>query len=271
MQRSEKNGEGLIKQLKGFKNSYKFNSLKISLIYLVIGLLWIYLSDELFFRLIQDKELLLIAAAYKGMAFVTATTVLLYLSIGHQLKKLENSRKQILDLSYYDALSGLFNRRYYDEQIKNLDVEMNLPISIIMADIDGLKLVNDAFGHQIGDELIKKAADALRNSCRGSDLIARWGGDEFVILLPNTKDEEVAKIAQRIKEACKQEQVEQIDVSMSIGWDTKNEQIQNIFETLKNAEDHMYYNKVRQSDSIRDDMMKKILQAIHDKKPNASA
>ena len=94
--------------------------------------------------------------------------------------------KEIEFLSYHDQLTGLYNRRFYEEELKRLDTERNLPMTIVMGDVNGLKLINDSFGHVMGDELLKKVAEVIKKGCRTDDIIARLGGDEFVILLPKT-------------------------------------------------------------------------------------
>ena len=108
--------------------------------------------------------------------------------------------KDIKYLSYHDKLTGLKNRRFFEEEITRMDTERNLPISIIMGDVNGLKLINDAFGHSKGDELLQKAAAVMKRTCRKDDLVARWGGDEFVIFLPRTEQEEAEQIVNRIKQ-----------------------------------------------------------------------
>ena len=96
-------------------------------------------------------------------------------------KKVEEN---LIYLNYHDHLTGLYNRRFFEEVLKMLDKEEYLPISIIMCDINGLKLVNDSFGHYSGDALLKKAAETIKKACRKDDIIARIGGDEFVVILP---------------------------------------------------------------------------------------
>lgn len=151
--------------------------------------------------------------------------------------------EEIRYLSYHDKLTGLYNRRYYEEAINSLDTKINLPISIIMGDVNGLKIINDSFGHQKGDELLLKAASGIAKTCRADDVVARWGGDEFVILLPRTRSEEAEEIINRINRQFSKEQFGQLQVSVSFGWDTKNSPEEDILQVLKKAEDYMYEQK----------------------------
>ena len=175
--------------------------------------------------------------------------------------------EDILYLNYHDVLTGLYNRRFYEEEIKRLDTESNLPISIIMGDVNGLKLVNDSFGHGKGDELLQKAASAIQSACKTENIVARWGGDEFVILLPKTKTEEAEEIANRINEIFSNEHVNAISGSISLGWDTKNKIEEDIGIVIKNAEDYMYRNKIIKSEGMRSNTMSTIINTLHEKNP----
>ena len=97
-------------------------------------------------------------------------------------------QKQIEFLSFRDPLTGLYNRRYMEETKARMDSAKNLPLTIMILDVNGLKLTNDAFGHKAGDELLKTVADILKSVCRANDVCARVGGDEFFILLPHTDE-----------------------------------------------------------------------------------
>ena len=170
-------------------------------------------------------------------------------------------------LSYHDTLTGLYNRRYYEESLYRIDKAVNLPISIIIGDLNGLKLVNDAFGHQVGDELLKKAADALQSACRPEDILARWGGDEFIILLPKTDLQHTQEIVEKAKSMSGRMNVNSISVDISFGWATKTLPEDDIQSEIKNAEDFMYKNKLIESKSMRSHTIKTIMNTLHEKNP----
>lgn len=246
---------------------YQQECIQITLIYLLIGIVWILFSDNLAYYLSPDEAAFMMVNTYKGLIYVLVTSVILYLFIRHLLKKVEQSERDNLYLSYYDLLTGLYNRRYYEMEVKRLDAERNLPISVIMADVNGLKMINDAFGHQLGDQLLKKAADTIRSICRTKDVLARWGGDEFVVLLPNTTYEEAEQVVVQIREACCRESVDMFHVSMSLGWDTKTAMDKEFSEILKNAENAMYKHKIIQTEGLRGNLINTIIKTLHEKNP----
>lgn len=174
-------------------------------------------------------------------------------------------QERIEYLSYHDQLTGLYNRRFFEEELRRLDTERNLPITLVMADVNGLKLANDAFGHAVGDELLKTAARAIKGECRGDDISARIGGDEFILLLPKTSYEEAEKIVERIKEKVTRETVGAIIVSVSFGWATKDNGLQEMNEIFKRAEDSMYKRKLFESPSMRGNMIHSMVNTLNSK------
>jgi diguanylate cyclase (GGDEF)-like protein/PAS domain S-box-containing protein len=158
-------------------------------------------------------------------------------------------------LSFHDALTGLYNRAFFDEELKRLDTERQLPITIVMGDLNGLKVINDAYGHARGDVFLKKIADILKESFRREDIISRWGGDEFISILPKTDAENAKNIAKRIKELCKEKSTTNIPLSISLGISTKKQKSEDIDDVLKKAEDRMYKNKISDSSSIQDSLV----------------
>lgn len=185
----------------------------------------------------------------------------------------EEKRKQdeIFYMSYCDSLTGLYNRRYFEEELKRLDNESNLPISIIMGDANGLKITNDAFGHSEGDKLLQQVAKAIKKSCRAGDIAARWGGDEFVMILPKTKKEDAGAIVKRIKDACADMRVESLNVSIALGWDTKETQEEDLLKVIKSAEDYMYKHKVVEGENVRSNIINAVFNTLHEKNPGVES
>lgn len=177
----------------------------------------------------------------------------------------KQKQEEIEFLSYHDQLTGLYNRRFYEEELIRLDVEKSLPLTIVMGDVNGLKLVNDSFGHVMGDQLLKKVAEVLKKSCRSCDIIARLGGDEFVIILPNTDDTGAEKIIKRIKELSLRENVAGINLSVSVGYDIKKNEYESIGDVFKSAEDQMYRNKLSVSSSMRSKTIDLIMSTLYEK------
>lgn len=179
-------------------------------------------------------------------------------------KKME---QEVLYLSYHDQLTGVYNRRYYEENLQQIDSENNLPLTIVMADVNGLKLTNDAFGHLVGDKLLTTFADVLKQQRREHDFISRIGGDEFVLLLPNTDEATAEQFVNKIRLAVANQHVEKIQVSASIGFKTKTNMNQSFDEIYKIAEDSMYRRKLLEGKDFRKNTLDVINQTLHQKYP----
>ena len=165
------------------------------------------------------------------------------IALEEEINERTKREEEIRYLSYHDELTGLYNRRFYEEAIKNLDTKTNLPVSIIIGDVNDLKIVNDTLGHAKGDELLQKSAMILKTACRKDDVIVRFGGDEFIILLSQTSKEIAQEIIRRIDELSSKQFVNNFPISISCGCDTKENLDENILEVLNNAEKLMYTRK----------------------------
>ncbi len=173
--------------------------------------------------------------------------------------------EQITYISFHDKTTGLYNRAFFEQEIRRLDTHRQLPITIIIGDVDGLKLTNDAFGHIAGDNLLKEAAEIIKASCRHEDIVARWGGDEFVILLPNTDKDVAEKIINRISVSLEKINYENEHLSISFGWDTKYTVDENIMEIFTKAENNMYRKKLIDSPNYRTCVIRNIINTLFKK------
>ncbi|MEL7655876.1 MAG: HD domain-containing phosphohydrolase, partial [Bacillota bacterium] len=175
------------------------------------------------------------------------------------------AEEETVYLNYHDQLTGLYNRRFYDEELKRLDTERNLPISLVMADVNGLKLTNDAFGHMAGDQMLKRIAAIMKQVCRSDDIVARIGGDEFILLLPRTNSLEAESIVNRINDFIQKEKWGNIIFSVSFGSATKKVPSEDMKKIYMLAEDRMYRDKLSESRSMRYETIKIIRETLFQK------
>lgn len=166
-------------------------------------------------------------------------------------------------LSFHDILTGLYNRTFFQEELRRLDTSRSLPLGILMGDVNGLKLVNDVFGHEEGDKLLLEAGKILKMSCRKEDIIARWGGDEFIILFPNVTEETLDNIVKRIYDNFQISKSIRIPLSISVGYAIKYKPEEDIEDIIRKAEDNMYKRKLAESRKIRESIMHFLIEALY--------
>ncbi len=176
---------------------------------------------------------------------------------------------EILYMSEHDALTGLHNRAYFQKTITTIDVPENLPVSVIMCDLNGLNLINDSFGHADGDELIRRVADILRGCAREGDLVARVGGDEFYFILPHTTEEACKAVYESIETAYNECAAEAESVlrysSIAMGGATKQSMEEPLTETIRVAEEFMYRRKMLAQKGIHGAILNSIRSTLHEK------
>lgn len=177
----------------------------------------------------------------------------------------QEQQNRIRYLSYHDALTGLYNRRFFDERMRVMDVSRYLPLSIVMGDVNGLKITNDVFGHEAGDRLLRKVADTFRENCRENDVITRWGGDEFLILLPETPESAAKEFIDRLRACFQQKREGSLQVSVSLGFSVKNQEEESLLSVLREAEERMYHQKLLESATYRNSIVSTLLSTLHEK------
>jgi len=177
----------------------------------------------------------------------------------------KEAQKQLEYLSMHDTLTSLYNRSYFDEEMSRLNNPRWTPISIIICDVDNLKLVNDTLGHYQGDKLLQTAASVIRSPFRSSDVIARIGGDEFALLLPRTDALAVEEAAGRIRKAAEQHNLSApgFPLSLSIGYATGELPILN---TFIEADNRMYREKIKQSAEVKKSFISNLMSILSARK-----
>jgi len=162
------------------------------------------------------------ADSMRSRANVGKRIVSLYENLSEKMRLLEEAHATISHLAATDELTGLYNRRFFNEHFaKSLSAakRYTFPLTIIMADIDKFKTVNDTYGHAVGDKVLKTFADILRNLARAEDISARWGGEEFIILLGHTSCAGATVLAERLRCTVESEclRITSIPVTVSLG------------------------------------------------------
>ncbi|WP_353107387.1 HD domain-containing phosphohydrolase [Acetoanaerobium noterae] len=170
-------------------------------------------------------------------------------------------------ICYHDQLTGLFNRRFFEEELKRVDTLRNYPIGIVMIDVNGLKLINDAFGHASGDELIKTVSDLIQKELRSDDIVARIGGDEFSLIMTKVNEPDLISLKSRLEHSTKSRTIQDIPISIAIGYALKHEENIPISQVLNSADVMMYQNKLAQRAALRKEAIEIILHNLEKKYP----
>lgn len=177
----------------------------------------------------------------------------------------KHKQQEIEYLSIHDFLTGLYNRRYFVEFLAKNDHLEHFPLGIIMIDVNGLKIINDAYGHSVGDDVLIEISKVLQISMISQGTIFRTGGDEFTVVLTNTSEQELQNFKDHLLEECKRHFIQNITLSVSIGYDIKTDKTTTITKIITNAENSMYRYKIIEGRSARNNTIQAIFQTLTSK------
>lgn len=199
-----------------------------------------------------------------------------YDKIVYNLLVLEDITSEILRLNdinfkgIHDALTGLYNRNFYQDHIRNLKSNANFPLSIIVGDINGLKLMNDIFGHKYGDEILIKIANILKQHCKNGTVL-RMGGDEFYIFLENSNELSTKNYINYVNTSCLETFNELTFVGISLGSCTIYNNSEMFDSAIRKAEVEMYYKKSIDNENIKNKSLEKFKSICYSKCENGKS
>lgn len=177
----------------------------------------------------------------------------------------KRQQQKILHLSYHDSLTEIYNRRYIEEEMLRIDRTNMLPLAVIMGDVNGLKVINDVFGHKAGDLLLKEVAKILTHTIQETGIAARWGGDEFLLLLPKTDNAQAQDIIRKLEKAFKKNRNLPLQISVALGLEIKHHENENLHHALQKAEEKMYHKKLLEGKSYRNSIINTLLATLYEK------
>lgn len=188
-----------------------------------------------------------------------------FIMIYHDITELKRGLEELRYLNFHDKLTGLYNREFFEEELCRLNTERQLPLSIVIGSINGLKLINNAFGGMKGNDILKKTAELLKTSCRKEDIISRIGGDEFAVILPKTSKKDASQVCSRLRNKCKEASSGTMQISLALGLSTKHETSQKIETVYKEAEAKMQNNKLNEWSSVRSSIIKFLIKLLDER------
>jgi len=177
-------------------------------------------------------------------------------------------QEQIKYNAYHDSLTELYNRTYFEEELRRINTKRNYPISIISIDVNHLKIINDTWGHPAGDKILRYFGKSMRNCVRQDDVVARIGGDEFSILLKQTDRSRAEEIIKKLNRKCKSYslEVKKININYAIGSITITEfKKEDLNRYISKADEEMYKDKMDKEGTAQKEFINSLIEVMKQK------
>ena len=187
-----------------------------------------------------------------------------YMITARDVTERRRTEEKMRYLSFHDTLTKLYNRSYFEEELRRVDNRREGSVGLIVFDLDGLKLVNDSFGHEQGDNLLVRAAELIRSCFREEDIVARIGGDEFVVLMHDTTADSMEAAIVRINaEVSRSEETAHlIPLSLSVGHAFGGARCAATRDLFREADNNMYRGKLHRSQSTRSAIVQTVMSLL---------
>lgn len=193
------------------------------------------------------------------------------MQFGFQLKVCNavNMRVASEKLAYarsHDKLTGFLTRHVFENTIDQMIRDRAFPLTLVIMDINGLKIINDAFGHERGDKVLQELSGIIKNLKFNLEAVARWGSDEFILAIKGVDDMNLLDTIQVIKDEIEYEK--RFNFSVCFGWAIHNNGYIKAKYLIQKAEDHLHGNKILEAGSVRSNMIETMIQTLHQTEPN---
>ncbi len=213
---------------------------------------------------VVDKEVIYFETSISPL-FDLNENIIGVVGVTRDITEQEMRYQDMVSISNHDYLTGLKNRRVYIDRLNVLETMKDYPFGIVNMDVNGLKIINDAYGHSVGDQALQKTAEVLKQTCDPEHIVSRVSGDEFTIILPKSSEKETKRLKNNLLKAFEHVKIMNIELSVAIGYYIKKDGEKTIDEARMLAENDMYRHKISERKSVKNKAISAILKTLTEK------
>ncbi|MCF7926202.1 MAG: diguanylate cyclase [Candidatus Izimaplasma sp.] len=239
------------------------SAFRVSIIYLLFSASWIFLSDYILLVVIDDVYQYRYTSTIKGLFFIVISALIIYYLVKREVSLIKKAEDNIVQLENFDLLTGVHNRSSFDQELNRI-YSQEIEASILITDINGLKLINEFYSSEYGDKLLSSYAEILKDSLSDETFIARVGGDEFCVIFYHTKKKHIENMIEKIRKNLDYNIFKDIELTVAMGFSTTSDS-KNIYSTLSYAEDSMLKNKLLLVKSASSSLVKSLKTSLFER------